>query len=423
MEEMIEQPKKRPTIRQLPRNVWAVGFTSFFMDISSEMVINILPLFLANVLGVQTSIIGLIEGIAEATASILKLFSGWLSDKLGGRKWLAVIGYGLSAVTKPFFYFASTWELIAGVRWSDRIGKGIRTAPRDALVADSTTKEIRGLAFGFHRAMDTAGAMVGLIIAALVVWLAQANNLDLYTAHLPDHRLDQPAAGFPGSFIAGGRCERCGSDAEKGPAKILLAEHGQTVQHFPGHRQHLHAGEFVGCIPCAACSKPWHFRARHHDHAGDVQPDLFSDLHTGRIPFRPDRPPAVDHRGMAGVCIDLPGLWPCTIGLAGVAAICGLWIVLWHGLWYCQRTGSRPGARESARYCIWHLQCRHRDPGVSRFADCRFTLAGIGCLERIWPIGAVLLWRNSGFDRGPSDGLLDAESPAERLTRYQPRIT
>ena len=171
--------KERPTIRQLPRNVWAVGLTSFFMDVSSEMVINILPLFLANVLGVQTSIIGLIEGIAEATASILKLFSGWLSDKMGGRKWLAVVGYGFSALSKPFFYIASTWELIAGVRWADRVGKGIRTAPRDALVADSVTKDMRGLAFGFHRAMDTAGAMVGIVIAALVVWLAQKNTLDL----------------------------------------------------------------------------------------------------------------------------------------------------------------------------------------------------------------------------------------------------
>ncbi len=179
MTEKTSETQSRPSIRQLPRNVWAVGITSFFMDISSEMVINIIPLFLANVLGVQTSIIGLIEGIAEATASILKLFSGWLSDKLGGRKWLAVAGYGLSAVTKPFFYFANSWELIAGVRWADRIGKGIRTAPRDALVADSVTKETRGLAFGFHRAMDTAGAMVGLIIAAIIVWLAQANNLDL----------------------------------------------------------------------------------------------------------------------------------------------------------------------------------------------------------------------------------------------------
>jgi MFS family permease len=179
MAEVIAKPETRPSVRQLPRNVWAVGLTSFFMDISSEMVINILPLFLANVLGVQTSIIGLIEGIAEATASILKLFSGWLSDKLGGRKWIAVVGYGLSAISKPFFYVAGSWELIAGVRWADRVGKGIRTAPRDALIADSVTKEVRGLAFGLHRAMDTAGAMLGIIIAVIVVWLAQKNTLDL----------------------------------------------------------------------------------------------------------------------------------------------------------------------------------------------------------------------------------------------------
>jgi MFS family permease len=178
-ESMAEKINERATIRQLPRNVWAVGLTSLFMDISSEMVINVLPLFLSNVLGVQTSIIGLIEGIAEATASLLKLFSGWLSDRLGGRKWLAVAGYGLSAIVKPFFYFANNWELIAGVRWADRIGKGIRTAPRDALVADSVTKETRGLAFGLHRAMDTGGAMLGLIIAAVIVWMAQENNLNL----------------------------------------------------------------------------------------------------------------------------------------------------------------------------------------------------------------------------------------------------
>jgi MFS family permease len=173
-----EAPARR-SIMSLPRNVWAVGLTSLFMDISSEMVINIVPLFLANVLGVQTSIIGMIEGIADATASILKLFSGWLSDRLGARKWLAVTGYGMSALVKPFFYIADSWGLIAGVRWVDRIGKGIRTAPRDALVADSVDKESRGLAFGFHRAMDTAGAMIGLLIAAVVVWLSQANALDL----------------------------------------------------------------------------------------------------------------------------------------------------------------------------------------------------------------------------------------------------
>ncbi len=179
MPEPIVTATEHESIKHLPRNVWVVGFTSFFMDISSEMVLNILPLFLANVLGVQTSIIGLIEGIAEATASILKMFSGWLSDKLGGRKWLAVAGYGLSAITKPFFYFAGSWGLIAGVRWVDRIGKGIRTAPRDALVADSTTEKTRGLAFGFNRAMDKAGAVLGLLVAALFVWLAQANAIEL----------------------------------------------------------------------------------------------------------------------------------------------------------------------------------------------------------------------------------------------------
>ena len=166
-------------VRGLPRNVWAVSLTSFFMDISSEMVINILPLFLSNVLGVRTSIIGVIEGVAEATASVLKVFSGWLSDKLRGRKWIAVAGYAISALAKPFFYIANSWGMVAGVRWADRLGKGVRTAPRDALVADSIKPEQRGLAFGFHRAADTGGAMIGLVIAALVVWLAQSTNLQL----------------------------------------------------------------------------------------------------------------------------------------------------------------------------------------------------------------------------------------------------
>ena len=166
-------------VRGLPRNVWAVSITSFFMDISSEMVINILPLFLSNVLGVQTALIGVIEGVAEATASVLKVFSGWLSDKLRGRKWIAVAGYAISALSKPFFYIANSWGMVAGVRWADRLGKGVRTAPRDALVADSIKPEQRGLAFGFHRAADTGGAMIGLLIAALVVWLAQSSDLSL----------------------------------------------------------------------------------------------------------------------------------------------------------------------------------------------------------------------------------------------------
>ena len=173
---------KQYPIHSLPQNVWAVSITSFFMDISSEMVINILPLFLSNVLGVKTNIIGLIEGIAEAMASILKLFSGWLSDKLRSRKWLAVIGYGISMAAKPFFLLAGSWGIIAAVRWADRVGKGIRTAPRDALVADSITEKHRGLAFGFHRAADTAGAFIGLLIGLIIVWNAQKNSLVLGAA-------------------------------------------------------------------------------------------------------------------------------------------------------------------------------------------------------------------------------------------------
>ena len=173
------QSKPKATLRDLPRNVWAVSLTSFFMDVSSEMVINILPLFLSNVLGIKTNLIGVIEGIAEATASLLQLFSGWLSDRLRARKWLAVLGYGVSALSKPFFYFATSWGAIAGARWADRVGKGIRTAPRDALVADSIEERHRGLAFGFHRAADTAGAMVGLLIALAIVWSAQSGSVTL----------------------------------------------------------------------------------------------------------------------------------------------------------------------------------------------------------------------------------------------------
>lgn len=159
--------------RYLPRNVWVVTITSFLTDISSEMVINLIPLFLANVLGVRTAIIGLIEGSAETTASLLKVYSGWLSDKVGRRKSLAVLGYGFSTLVKPLLYFANSWGWVLGVRFGDRVGKGIRTAPRDALVAASVDEENRGFAFGLHRAGDTAGAMIGFIIAATVIWATQ----------------------------------------------------------------------------------------------------------------------------------------------------------------------------------------------------------------------------------------------------------
>jgi MFS family permease len=161
--------------KHLPRNVWILSITSFLTDVSSEMLFNLLPLFLVNVLGVRTAVVGLIEGLAETTASLVKLGSGALSDYLENRKTLTVIGYSLSALAKPLLFFANTWGWVLGVRFTDRVGKGIRSSPRDALLADSTPEDRRGLAFGLHRAADTAGAFTGLAIAALVVWASQAS--------------------------------------------------------------------------------------------------------------------------------------------------------------------------------------------------------------------------------------------------------
>ena len=160
-------------IKKLPRNVWIVTVTSLLTDISSEMIAYLVPLFLSNVLGVRTAIIGLIDGVAETTASLLKIYSGALSDKLGKRKWLTVAGYSLSTIAKPFLYIANAWGWVLGVRFADRVGKGIRTAPRDALVADSIDPTQRGLAFGLHRAGDTLGAFLGLGLAAAIVSATQ----------------------------------------------------------------------------------------------------------------------------------------------------------------------------------------------------------------------------------------------------------
>jgi len=164
-------------LRRLPRNVWVMSATSLLNDISSEMLLNLIPFFLANILGVRTAVIGLIEGVAETTASLLKIIFGALSDRFGRRKPFAVVGYALSALTKPFLYFASAWGWVLGVRLGDRIGKGVRTAPRDALIADSIDETQRGLAFGIHRAGDTLGAFLGLGIAAVIIWRTQAQAL------------------------------------------------------------------------------------------------------------------------------------------------------------------------------------------------------------------------------------------------------
>jgi len=157
------------------RNVFIAGLVSFFMDVSSEMIYPLVPLFLSNVLGVNKSIIGLIEGIAESTASLLKIFSGWFSDRIGNRKWLMAAGYSISTLSRPIVSLATGWQHILGSRFMDRFGKGLRTAPRDAIIAESSEKTHLGRAFGFHRSMDTMGAVVGPALAFLSLGLFSNN--------------------------------------------------------------------------------------------------------------------------------------------------------------------------------------------------------------------------------------------------------
>ncbi|MBI5642901.1 MAG: MFS transporter [Deltaproteobacteria bacterium] len=170
----------------LSRNVFFTGLVSLFMDISSEMVYPLIPLFLTGVLGATKTTVGIIEGIAEATASILKVFSGWLSDKLGKRKLLMTAGYGISAASRPLIAASGTWFEVLTARFIDRFGKGVRTAPRDAIIADSTQKEKLGLAYGFHRSMDTVGAVIGPVLAFMILFLS-TNNLRLvfYASTIP----------------------------------------------------------------------------------------------------------------------------------------------------------------------------------------------------------------------------------------------
>jgi MFS family permease len=160
----------------MPRTVWALGFVSLFMDLSSETIHALLPLFLTVTLHASVATVGAIDGVAEATASISKVFSGWLSDRMGRRKPLILLGYGLAALSKPLFPLAQTAIVVLGARFADRIGKGLRGAPRDALVADVTPSEIRGRAFGLRQAMDTVGAFAGPL-AAVLLMLAFANDI------------------------------------------------------------------------------------------------------------------------------------------------------------------------------------------------------------------------------------------------------
>jgi MFS family permease len=173
-------PNKKRFLFGLGLNVIVLGVASMLTDISTEMIFPLFPLFTVEVLGASAAVIGLIEGIAESTASLLKVASGWWSDKIRRRKPIIVAGYGLSTIVKPALAAATSWPHALAVRFADRVGKGARTSPRDALIADSSHRKVRGKAFGLHRALDTTGAVIGPGIAFLLMWLLSGQGNSAY---------------------------------------------------------------------------------------------------------------------------------------------------------------------------------------------------------------------------------------------------
>lgn len=172
-------------IRGIRRNVFFLGLVSFFNDVSSEMLYPLIPIFLTAVLGAPMAVVGLIEGIAESTASLLKVFSGWYSDRVARRLPLVVGGYSLSAIAKPLLALAAAWPVVLALRFTDRLGKGIRTSARDALIADSTDEQFRGRSFGFHRGLDTAGAAVGPLLALVLLQVLSENLRLIFLLSFP----------------------------------------------------------------------------------------------------------------------------------------------------------------------------------------------------------------------------------------------
>jgi len=170
----------------LPASIWALGFGSLFMDISSELIHSLLPVFLVTALGASMVTVGIIEGVAEATAAVIKVFSGALSDYLGKRKFLLVLGYALAAFTKPIFPLATSISWVFTARFVDRVAKGIRGAPRDALVADLAPPQMRGAAYGLRQALDSVGALIGPLLAvALMIWFANNIRAVMWVAVVP----------------------------------------------------------------------------------------------------------------------------------------------------------------------------------------------------------------------------------------------
>jgi len=211
LSEASPPPARRAAI---PRTVWALGLVSFFRDLSSETIHALLPLFLTTTLGASVVLVGIIDGVAESTAAITKVFSGYISDRMGRRKPLILLGYGLGAISKPLFAIAGAPLVVFGARFADRIGKGLRGAPRDALVADVTPLEIRGRAYGLRQALDTAGAFAGPLIAIALMALFADNMRAVFWAALI------PAALAVVLVVVGVEDHAAGPDHARSPVRL-----------------------------------------------------------------------------------------------------------------------------------------------------------------------------------------------------------
>lgn len=203
---------------RLPRTIWALGLVSLFMDVSSEMIHALLPVFLTVSLGASVALVGIIEGVAESTAAIVKIFSGYASDRLGRRKPFLLLGYGLGALSKPFFALAAAPAPVFAARFMDRIGKGLRGSPRDALVADVTAPEMRGRAYGLRQALDTAGAFAGPLLAIALMALFADDMRAVFWVALA------PAAIAVLLVVYGVKEAREKADGEAARAPVRLAE-------------------------------------------------------------------------------------------------------------------------------------------------------------------------------------------------------
>lgn len=176
----MNQNRKSGIFRGITRNVFLLGLVSLFTDLSSQMVFPLIPLYLVSVLGAGASVVGICEGAAETTASLIKVFSGYWSDRVKRRKPFVLIGYSFSAITKPLFALAKVWPLVLAIRVLERIGKGVRSAPRDAMVAESVDQSVRGKAYGFHRAMDGLGSVLGALLAFILLSVTNSNYTQIF---------------------------------------------------------------------------------------------------------------------------------------------------------------------------------------------------------------------------------------------------